>query len=84
MNMLEALALLPRATSDRPANSDTAATPGVFVSNCTTLWLTTSVRWSEAPSGSWRKQKMLPLSWDGMNPVGTLWKPNQVSTSKAA
>ena len=28
MNMLEALALLPRATSESPANSDTAATPG--------------------------------------------------------
>ena len=54
MNMLEALALLPRATSDRPANSDTAAMPGVFVSNCTTFWLTASVRWRDAPSGSWR------------------------------
>ena len=54
MNMLEALALLPRATSDKPANSDTAATPGVLVSNCTTFWLTSSVRWRDAPSGSWR------------------------------
>ena len=54
MNMLEALALLPSATSDRPANSDTAAMPGVFVSNCTTFWLTASVRWREAPSGSCR------------------------------
>ena len=54
MNMLEALALLPRATSDSPANSDTAAMPGVLVSICTTFWLTSSVRCREAPSGSCR------------------------------
>ena len=52
--MLDALALLPRAISDNPANSDTTATPGVFVTNCTTRWLTASVRWRDAPSGNCR------------------------------
>ena len=65
-------------TKDCPEKPAVWATPGVSRAIFSSAAVTSSVRSSEAESGSWTFATRRPLSWLGTNPLGTRVKPKPV------
>ncbi len=64
----------------RPGKATADSTPGVLKAMSDILRITASVRSREAASGSCAKATRYCLSWVGAKPVGTLLKPQTVSS----
>ena len=76
------LELLVKPLMDRPGKATACSTPGVFSVMSVMRRMTSSVRSSVAPSGSWAKPIRYCLSWPGTKPPGTaLNRPAVAATS---
>ena len=66
---------LALSRNDWPATPTVCSTPGVLPAICSMRATTSRVRWTDAESGNWAVTIRYPLSWLGMNPVGTVMNP---------
>ncbi len=80
-NTMPALGAFVKPAIDRPGNATASLTPGVFRAMSDMRRSTSSVRSSEAPSGSCANPTRYCLSWPGTKPDGTTWKPTYVTPS---
>ena len=81
MNIEAKLELLACSRNDIPTKQTEWAIPGVFRGIPATRLATSRVRSSDAESGSWTMAISRPWSCSGMNPVGAVWKTQQVRAS---
>ena len=74
MNMLEALAVLPRLTNDKPANSETTAMPGVPLMISTTRSAHLPRALERGAVGQLQVTKQVALVLGGNEPGGHMCK----------
>jgi len=74
-NTIPAFGALVKPAIESPGNATASLIPGVFIAMSDMRRSTSSVRSSEAPSGSCANPTRYCLSWPGTKPDGTAWKP---------
>ena len=80
-NTMPAFELLVKPAIDRPGKATALSTPGCSRAMSLMRRITSSVRSSVAPSGSWAKPTRYCLSWAGTKPSGTALKTPTVTPS---
>jgi len=82
-NTMPEFELLVKPLIDRPGKAMASSTFGFFFMISPMRWITSSVRSSVAPSGSWAKPIRYCLSCAGTKPPGTALKRPKVTAMSA-